>query len=130
MFHDHLLTCVSTPTYKDLRINNTLSREFTQAMALMGVKVIERNEEPATFSTDMGNVSYALPAFHGTFGIPAPKDAMPHQRGFATAAGTDAAHDVAISCAKGMALLGWRVLTDDGVAEGAMRDFNDKEPLD
>ncbi|KAH6988459.1 hypothetical protein EDB80DRAFT_755899 [Ilyonectria destructans] len=114
----------------NLRINSTLSREFTRAMTLMGGKVIERNDEPVTFSTDMGNVSYVVPAFHGSFGIPAPKDAMPHQRGFATAAGTDAAHDVAISCAKGMALLGWRVLTDDEVAEGAMRDFNDKEPSD
>ena len=96
-------------------------------MTLLGGKVISRSEEPFTFSTDMGNVSYVVPAFHGAFGIPAPKDAMPHQPRFAEASGTDAAHDVAVSCAKGMALLGWRVLTDDGVAAGAVRDFNEKE---
>lgn len=111
----------------DLRINNTLSMEFTKAMTLTGVKTIPRSEEPFTFSTDMGNVSYVLPTFHGAFGIPAPADAMPHQPKFEHAAGTDEAHEVAISCAKGMALLGWRVLTDDEVARGAVRDFNEKD---
>ncbi|KAK7414921.1 hypothetical protein QQX98_006246 [Neonectria punicea] len=124
------LNYIHTPTYMDLRINNTLSREFTQAMTLMGGKVIPRSEEPFTFSTDMGNVSYAVPTFHGAFGIPAPKDAMPHQPRFAEASGTDAAHEVAISCAKGMALLGWRVLTDDEVAQSAVTDFNEKESSD
>ncbi|CAM1509532.1 Fc.00g032710.m01.CDS01 [Cosmosporella sp. VM-42] len=119
-----------TPSYTDLRINNTLSREFTQAMTLMGVKVIPRSEEPFTFSTDMGNVSYVVPTFHGAFGIPAPKYAMPHQHQFAEASGTDAAHGVAVSCAKGMALLGWKLLTEDEVAAGAARDFNEKEPSD
>lgn len=108
----------------NLRINNTLSMEFTKGMTLLGGKVIPRSEEPFTFSTDMGNVSYAVPSFHGAFGIPAPKDAMPHQPKFAEASGTDAAHDRAVQCGKGMALLGWRVLTDASVAENALKDFN------
>ncbi|KAL2752987.1 hypothetical protein ACRALDRAFT_1052744 [Sodiomyces alcalophilus JCM 7366] len=118
---------IHAPTYMDLRINNTLSQEFAKLMALMGIKTIPRSEEPVTFSTDMGNVSYAVPSFHGTFGIPAPKDAGPHQPKFAEASKTDEAHDISISCAKGMALLGWRVLTDDEVAAGAMRDFKEKD---
>ncbi|KPM36713.1 hypothetical protein AK830_g9862 [Neonectria ditissima] len=121
------LNYIHTPTYMDLLINNTLSQEFTQAMTLMGIKVIPRSEEPFTFSTDMGNISYTVPTFHGAFGIPAPRDAMPHQPRFAEASGTDAAHEVAINCAKGMALLGWRVLTDDKVAQNAVRDFEEKE---
>ncbi|ROT38196.1 hypothetical protein SODALDRAFT_340407 [Sodiomyces alkalinus F11] len=121
---------IYTPTYMNLRINNTLSQEFAKGMTLMGVKTIPRSEEPFTFSTDMGNVSYVVPTFHGAFGIPAPKDAMPHQPKFAEASGTDEAHDIALSCAKGMALLGWRVLTDDEVAAKAMRDFKEKDPED
>ncbi|KAH7123073.1 hypothetical protein EDB81DRAFT_665755 [Dactylonectria macrodidyma] len=125
------LNYIHAPTYMDLRINDTLSREFTQAMNTLGRgKVIPRSEEPFTFSTDMGNVSYAVPTFHGAFGIPAPKDAMPHQPRFAEAAGTDDAHSVAICCAKGMALLGWKVLVDDEVAKGAVRDFEEKETDD
>lgn len=94
-------------------------------MERIGIKTIPRSEEPVTFSTDMGNVSYAVPSFHGTFGIPAAENAGPHQPKFAEASGTDEAHDIALSCAKGMALLGWRVLTDDKVAAGAMRDFEE-----
>ncbi|KAM5350197.1 hypothetical protein ACJ41O_006702 [Fusarium nematophilum] len=121
------LNYIEAPAYTELRINNTLSYEFAKIMGTMGSQVIPRSDEPFTFSTDMGNVSFAVPSFHGAFGIPAPKDAMPHQPKFKEASGTDEAHEVAISCAKGMALLGWRVLTDDEVAVGAMEDFKTPE---
>jgi hypothetical protein len=49
--------------YKDLRINDTLSNEFANAMAAMGTKLIARSDKPFTASTDMGNASYAVPSF-------------------------------------------------------------------
>ncbi|EEU42906.1 uncharacterized protein NECHADRAFT_47640 [Fusarium vanettenii 77-13-4] len=115
---------IEVPAYTELRINNTLSYEFAKIMGTLGEKVIPRSDEPFTFSTDMGNVSFAVPSFHGAFGIPAPKDAMPHQAKFAEVSDTEAAVDIALSCAHGMALLGWRVLTDDEFAAGARKDFN------
>lgn len=118
---------VEGPLYMDLRANDTLCRTYVEDMAVLGEKIILNEEEPATASTDMGNVSYAVPSFHGAFGIPAPKDVVGHHPGFAAAAGTDEAHFAAIQCAKGMAMLGWRVLTDDGIAEGAKRDFEQHE---
>lgn len=114
----------------DLRINDTLSLEYTKLMGLLGENVIPRSDVPFTFSTDMGNVSYSVPSFHGAFGIPAPKDAMPHQPKFQQASGTDAAFDVAIKCSKGMSLLGWRVLTNREVASGAVKDFKIKDSSD
>merc|ERR1712000_156214 len=115
---------IEVPAYTELRINNTLSYEFSKIMGTLGEKVIPRSDEPFTFSTDMGNVSFAVPSLHGAFGIPAPKDAMPHQAKFAQVSDTEAAVDIALSCAHGMALLGWRVLTDDEFAAGARKDFN------
>ncbi|EKG20969.1 Peptidase M20 [Macrophomina phaseolina MS6] len=115
------------PLYMDLRANDTLCRAYVEDMAALGEKIILNEEEPATASTDMGNVSYAVPSFHGAFGIPAPENVVGHHPGFAAAAGTDEAHAAAINCAKGMAMLGWRVLTDDGIAEGARRDFEQDE---
>ncbi|EOD46205.1 putative metal-dependent amidase aminoacylase carboxypeptidase protein [Neofusicoccum parvum UCRNP2] len=114
---------IEGPMYKDLRANDTLCRAYVDDMAALGEKVILKEEEPATASTDMGNVSYAVPSFHGAFGIPAPKNVVGHHPGFAAAAATDEAHAAAIQCAKGMAMLGWRVLTDDAIADGARRDF-------
>jgi hypothetical protein len=96
-------------------------------MAAMGTKFIARKEEPLTASTEMGNVSYAVPSFHGGFGIAAPDDATLHQEPFTKVAGSREAFEAAMHCAKGLALLGWRVLRDDSVAGEAMRDFNEKE---
>jgi hypothetical protein len=115
------------PTYMDLRINNTLSNEYAKLMSNLGVNFVPRMEEPFTFSTDMGNVSYTVPSFHGAFGIPGSNGALPHQPNFALAAGREDSFDIALSCAEGMALLGWRVLTDDDVAAGAKRDFDTVE---
>lgn len=113
--------------YKDLRINDTLSNEFTNAMAALGTKFIARSDKPFTASTDMGNVSYAVPSFHGGIGIAVRDGATLHQEPFAEAAASPEAFDIAMHCAKGLALLGWRVLRDDGVAKEAMRDFAEKE---
>lgn len=90
----------------------------------LGVTFIPRLEEPFTFSTDMGNVSYAIPSFHGAFGIPGSEGALPHQPNFAKAAKREDSFDIALSCAEGMALLGWRVLTSEEFAAAARHDFD------
>lgn len=62
------------------------------------------------------------------FGIPCSAGASNHTPGFAAAAGTDKAYDLAIVTDKGMAVMGWKILTDDSVAAAMRRDFEeDKE---
>lgn len=70
-------------------------------------------------------MTYACPGFHGTFGIPAVNGAFNHTPGFTSAAGTSKAHDLTIMTAKGMAITGWKVLTDDAVAKEIRQDFED-----
>lgn len=88
---------------EDLRISDTLSNEFTKVMAALDTKFIARNGKPFTASTDMGNVSYAVPSFHGSFDIAVRDGAMLHQEPFAEAAASPEAFDIAINCAKGLA---------------------------
>lgn len=76
-----------------------------------------------------GNVSYICPSFHGIFGIPATEGAYNHTPGFTAAAGTDRAHDLAIVTAKGMAIAGWKILTDDTVAAAVRQDFEDDKNI-
>ncbi|RDW82474.1 hypothetical protein BP6252_03586 [Coleophoma cylindrospora] len=121
------LKYIHAPTYMDLRINETLCKYYVEDMADVGDKILLKDDVPASASTDMGNVSYTVPSFHGGFAIPAPSEVTGHHPSFAKAAGTDEAHASAIRCAKGMAMLGWRVLTDSRVAEGARRDFEHLE---
>ena len=96
-------------------------------MAHLGLKIKQELWTPTEASTDMGNVSYLVPSFHGAFLIPATPDVTAHNPRFAACAGTDEAHVSALSCAKGMAMLAIRVLTEDSGADGAGKDFERKD---
>lgn len=103
-------------------------------MALPGIdsKVICDFEgaPPLAGSTDQGNVSYVVPSFHGGFSIPCPPGAFNHTKGFTACAGTEEAHDLAIAAAKGMAVAGWTILSDETVAKKMWEDFKVDRALD
>lgn len=70
-----------------------------------------------------GNVSHVVPSFHGIFGVPTDPGVAVHSREFASAASTAEAHRAALESAKGMAMLGFRVLAEGGLADRAKDDF-------
>ena len=113
--------------YVDLRINSSLCKAYVESMAYLGFKIMQELWTPTEASTDMGNVSYLVPSFHGAFPIPTTLDVAAHNPKFAACAGTDEAHVAALNCAKGMAMLAIRVLTEDDVADGARMDFAKKD---
>ncbi|KPM46443.1 hypothetical protein AK830_g34 [Neonectria ditissima] len=117
------ISYIPSPTYMNLRVNETLCKTYVDEMASIGQNVMLRQTKNFNASTDMGNVSHLVPSFHGAFAIPASADVSAHNPGFAAAAGADEAHKAAIACAKGMATLAIRVLVEDGTAEGAKEDF-------
>jgi hypothetical protein len=78
-------------------------------------------------SHNLGNVSHAVPSFHGAFAIPtAPKVSL-HHPDFAASAGTSAAHDAAIRVGKGLAMLSLRLITEPDLVKSARRDFDTAE---
>lgn len=66
-----------------------------------------------------------MPSFHGGFAIPCSPGAYNHTAGFTACAGTDEAHDLAVVTSKGMAIAGWKVLSEDAVAEKIWADFEE-----
>ncbi|KAI0517457.1 hypothetical protein F5B22DRAFT_654681 [Xylaria bambusicola] len=114
-----------SPSYLNLTANKTLSEVYVEEMAANGQKVMLQQEKPMNASTDMGNVAHSFPTFHGAFIVPAGADVTLHSSDFAEAAGTEAAHTVALHTAKGMAMLAVRVLLDADIARNAKRDFRD-----
>lgn len=119
--------------YADLRPNRTICNLYADAMRDLGSPVLNdsNTDEAGLGSTDQGNVSYCVPAFHGTFVIPVPPGAFNHTPGFTACAGTDEAHRLCIVAGKGMALAGWRILSDAKAAESVKRDFEkDQESVD
>ncbi|KAK4114816.1 hypothetical protein N656DRAFT_776992 [Canariomyces notabilis] len=115
-------------SYADVRPSRLLCEEYVRAMP-EGTMAFD---EPADFlagSTDMGDVCYECPGFHGAFGIPTKEGEANHTKGFAAAAGTQEAFELAMECAKGMALVGWRVLTDDDFAERVRKEWEEDMKL-
>ncbi|KAM0425305.1 hypothetical protein ACHAPT_009361 [Fusarium lateritium] len=113
----------SSPTYMNLRANQTLCKSYVQDMGRLGQTVVLDMDEPASASTDMGNVSYLVPSFHGAFAITSDPGTAIHSPKFAEAASTSEAHAAAINVAKGMAMMAIRVLLEESLAGEARRDF-------
>lgn len=132
-------------TYADVRNNKTISSIYTSAMSSLGSPVkCDFGAPPIPGSTDqgrwlentqpvirgyhltnipLGNVSYECPAFRGYVGIPTKPGASNHTPKFTAHARTRVAHDVCLEAAKGMAIVGWKILSDQNTAEQVWDDF-------
>ncbi|KAJ5886005.1 uncharacterized protein N7473_008679 [Penicillium subrubescens] len=111
------------PAYKDMLINRPICEDYMHAMNEMGyITIYDAAGQEGGLSggsTDMGNVSYEVPGFHGGFYIQT--DGVNHTPQFTAGAGSEEGFQRSLACAAGMAVVGCRVLGDDGFA-GAVRD--------
>ncbi|KAF4332270.1 amidohydrolase [Fusarium beomiforme] len=105
----------------DLKVNNTLSNTYVEEMTKLGLKI--KLEESVPASTDMGNVSYHVPGFHGGFAIPTSPDVSIHHPDFASCAGKEEAHKAAMKCARGLAMTAIRILADESLSQRVRYDF-------
>ncbi|PKS08716.1 hypothetical protein jhhlp_004769 [Lomentospora prolificans] len=112
----------SMNSYDDLRPSQALCSAYMEAMPK---GTVSWNDPPDFLagSTDMGNVTYECPGFHGAFGIETEQGQGNHTKGFTAAAGTEDSYKRAMDCAKGMAVVGWRVLTDDAFANKVQTEW-------
>lgn len=110
-------------SYADMRANLPICGAFQEAMHSMGHEMLnEVDREITPASTDQGNVSYECPSWHGVYGIPS-DGAFPHTAGFAKGAGSEKSFDRAMLSTAGMALTGYRFLTDDVFAGNVQEYF-------
>ncbi|KAH6688332.1 amidohydrolase [Plectosphaerella plurivora] len=112
--------------YADLRPNESLCAKFAETMeADFGREYYcdLSSRHFGGYGTDMGNVSYECPSFHGNFVIPVRPGENIHGPGFVRAAGAIEAHQTTVQAAKGMAVTGWNVLVDDAFAAKVRADF-------
>ncbi|KAL4967423.1 M20 family metallopeptidase [Aspergillus stella-maris] len=110
-------------SYADVKSNNPICESYVSAMRAMGHRVLltAPPTDGGSASTDMGNVSYAVPGFHGMFHIPA--ESGNHTPQFTKGAGSEEGYKRAIECAGGMAVVACEFLEDEGFAGRVWRDF-------
>jgi metal-dependent amidase/aminoacylase/carboxypeptidase family protein len=89
--------------YRDLVNNLSLARRFGVHLESLGRAPRERDESVGAGSTDMGDVSHAVPSIHPWLAIVEEGAAMCHEHRFAEAAATDRAGDTALLAAKALA---------------------------
>lgn len=70
----------------------------------------------------LGNITYAVPGFHGLFAIPT-DGGVNHTPQFTQGAGSEEGFKRALDCAAGMAVVACRILIDDQFAEDVKRNF-------
>jgi amidohydrolase len=121
------LTIEPLNKYADMRPNKTICTLYTDAMRELGSPVLNEPDtaEAGLGSTDQGNVSYEVPAFHGVFAIPCPDGVFNHMPDFTACAGTDEAYEAAVVCAKGLAVAGRRILAEEVVAQSVRMAFEE-----
>jgi len=108
----------------DLLSNNPLAEEYKKVCEeQFGQKVELGPEGFFGASTDFGNVTHALPGLHPVYAIPTKPGGGNHNPLFTAAAAAPEAHAATLIAAKGIAISGMRVLTDEKFAVQVAESF-------
>jgi len=108
--------------YQNMVPSTPLSQRWAEHLTALGVTVQEVGEDERMGSTDMGNVSQAIPAIHPYIAI-APDGTPGHSTAFRDAAATPQAFESAIAAAKAMALTAIDIMSDPRLLEAARTEF-------
>ncbi|MEE8346563.1 MAG: M20 family metallopeptidase [Dehalococcoidia bacterium] len=103
-----------------MRNNTALAAAYRANAESLGRTFIDARLD-STGSSDMGNVSHAVPSIHPMFGIGAM--ALNHTPAFTEVSATDAAHDATIQAAQALAMTGVEVALDPDLLQRAKEEF-------
>jgi amidohydrolase len=109
-----------SPPYKAMRPNRALGAAFTRNLESLGW-AFDADDLPFG-STDMGDVSQAVPAIHAYVAICDRAIAF-HSRGFAEASQSEQGHQGMLAAAKAMAMTAVDVLTSADLVRTMQREF-------
>lgn len=109
--------------YKDLINNLTMARRFGAHLEALGRHPAETDPGFGSGSTDMGDVSHAVPSIHPWIAICTKGETACHQHAFQICAGSERGAEGMIVAAKAMALTTADLLGDAGLRAEVRREF-------
>ncbi|MBB5155833.1 M20 family metallopeptidase [Saccharopolyspora phatthalungensis] len=114
----------NNPAYLPIRHNDALGARWARHQARRGRKALPRGVVPEhlTGSTDLGNLSYRLPAIHPMIGL-GDSNLSLHTAEFAAAAGSPAGDLAVLDGAIGLALTAVDYLADADLRDAARAEF-------
>lgn len=110
------------PGYNEVRDNQVLLDRYVANSVALGRDVHPTDDHRVVGSTDLGNVSYSVPAIHPMIKT-APMGTAIHTTDFATAAVSGEADQAILHGARSMALTVVDCWVDNGVLEAARSEF-------
>lgn len=112
------------PAYLPIRHNEALAARWARHQSRRGRTSLPRGVVPEylTGSTDLGNISYRIPAIHPMIGLNDPNLAL-HTEGFAAAAASEAGDEAVIDGATGLALTTVDYLADENLRQAIQQEF-------
>jgi amidohydrolase len=111
----------------DVYVNVPLAERLDQNYEFVGEKTGTRTYEQGVGSTDVGAVTYAVPAIQGYINITAGKNIPTHTREFAEAANSDYGYQAMIRAIKALALTSYDLYSDPSLVKHVKQYFEKGE---
>lgn len=108
--------------YQAMKVNRSLADAFARNLEVINVPLKPLPKGHNLGSTDMGNVSQAVPAIHPYIEI-AEEGIAGHSKEFAKASSSEKGYAAMISAAKALAMTTVDVLTDPSLVKRAKKEF-------
>ena len=109
--------------YRNLVNNLTMARRFGAHLSALGRHPQETDATVGSGSTDMGDVSHAVPSIHPWLAICGKGETTCHQHAFQVCAGGEGGAQAMLAAAKAMALTAAEVLGDAGLRAAIRQEF-------
>lgn len=111
--------------YDNVVTNSVMAQVFTEKLEKLGLEVAPAGSKEGSGSTDMGNVSQAIPSIHPYLAI-APVGVSAHTIEFREAAGSAKGQEAMLNAAKAMALTTLDLLVKPHLLAQAKQEFADQ----
>ena len=110
--------------YKNMVHNREIAQIYERHTAALGIVTKEAPPGTPTGSTDMGDISHAMPAIHPMFQISNPGDGTCHEDAFVRYSDSERGYKEMIRVAKAMALTSYDLLVKPDLLAAAKDEFN------
>jgi amidohydrolase len=113
--------------YREMRNNMTIAGRYGAALEALGRRFRVEDPSMGAGSTDMGDVSLAVPSIHPYMGICDEGETLCHEHAFTAAAGSDRGMKAMLAAAKAMARTTLDLLEQPSLLADAQREFGSSE---
>lgn len=109
--------------YREMKNNLAIARRFGAALEALGRKAPETDARVGSGSTDMGDLSQAVPSIHPYLAICDEGETLCHQHAFAACSASERGFQTMLTAAKAMARTTLDLLEDAALLEGVKAEF-------